>query len=170
MNGPYTYRYPLPFRLPSHLGYHSALGELPVLYSMFPSVIHFIHSINNVYVSIPVSQFLSPHPFPPWYPYICSLCLFLYFCFATKIIWIIFLDSRYMRYYTIFAFLFLTYFTLYEQSLGHSLGPFTSQQMIQFHSFLWLSNIPLYIHVPHLLYPFLCRWTLRLLPCPGYCK
>ena len=26
------------------------------------------------------------------------------------------------------------------------------------------------VHVPHLLYPFICRWTLRLLPCPGYCK
>ena len=23
---------------------------------------------------------------------------------------------------------------------------------------------------PYLLYPFICRWTLRLLPCPGYCK
>ena len=26
------------------------------------------------------------------------------------------------------------------------------------------------IYVPHLLYPFLCRWTLRLLPCLGYCN
>ena len=24
------------------------------------------------------------------------------------------------------------------------------------------------IYVPHLLYPFLCWWTFRLLPCPGY--
>ena len=31
-----------------------------------------------------------------------------------------------------------------------------------------MSNIPLY-NVPHL-YPFICWWTLRLLPCPGYCK
>ena len=35
--------------------------------------------------------------------------------------------------------------------------------------FLWLSNI-LCIYVPHLLYPFLCWWTFRLLPCLGYCK
>ena len=48
---------------------------------MFPWVVYFIHSINNVYVSIPVSQFVPPHPFPPWYPYICSLCLCLYFFF-----------------------------------------------------------------------------------------
>ena len=26
------------------------------------------------------------------------------------------------------------------------------------------------IYVPYLLYPFLCRWTFRLLPCFGYCK
>ena len=29
MNQPYTYRYPLPFGLPSRLGYHSALGRVP---------------------------------------------------------------------------------------------------------------------------------------------
>ena len=26
------------------------------------------------------------------------------------------------------------------------------------------------IYVPHLLYPFICQWTSRLFPCPGYCK
>ena len=26
------------------------------------------------------------------------------------------------------------------------------------------------IYVPHLLYPFICQGTFRLLPCPGYCK
>ena len=26
------------------------------------------------------------------------------------------------------------------------------------------------LYVPHLLYQFICRWTFRLLPCPGYCK
>ena len=32
--------------------------------------------------------------------------------------------------------------------------------------FLWLRNI----YGPHLLYPVLCWWTFRLLPCLGYCK
>ena len=96
MNQPYTYRYPLPFGLPSHLGYHSAPGELPVLYSAFPSAVHFIQSISSVYVSIPVSHFLPPHPFPHWCPYICSLRLCLYFCFAAKITSTIFLDSTYI--------------------------------------------------------------------------
>ena len=26
------------------------------------------------------------------------------------------------------------------------------------------------IYAAHLLYPFHCQWTLKLLPCPGYCK
>ena len=26
------------------------------------------------------------------------------------------------------------------------------------------------IYVPHFLYPFICQWTFRLLPCPGCCK
>ena len=42
---------------------------------MFSLVIYFIHSINSVYVSISVFQFLPPPPLPPWYPYICSLHL-----------------------------------------------------------------------------------------------
>ena len=37
------------------------------------------------------------------------------------------------------------------------------------HSFLWLSNIPLCICIT-LLYPFICRWTSRLLPCSSCCK
>ena len=41
-------------------------------------------------------------------------------------------------------------------------------QMPLFHSFLWLSNIPSCIYVPHL-YPLLCQWTFRLLPCLGCC-
>ena len=27
-----------------------------------------------------------------------------------------------------------------------------------------------WIYVSHLLYPFLCEWTFRLLPCLGFCK
>ena len=42
-------------------------------------------------------------------------------------------------------------------------------QVALFHSFLWLSNILLYIYTPHL-YSFICQWTFMLLPCLGYCK
>ena len=102
-----------PFWTSLPLGYHSVLGrDTCATYSKFASVVYFIHSISNVYVSIPLSQFLPPHPFPPWYPYIRFLCLCLYFCFADKFICILFLDSIYKRYHTVFVF--LTYFTLYD--------------------------------------------------------
>ena len=55
-----------------------------------------------------------PHHFPSWCPYVCSLHLCLYFCPANRFICTIFLGSTYMREYTIFVFLFLTSFTLYD--------------------------------------------------------
>ena len=96
------------------------------------------HHQQYIYVdpNLPIPLTL---PFPSWYPYICSLCLCLYFCFANKIIYTIF--SRLHIYALIYyIFLFLTYFTLYN-----TLDPSTSLQMTQFHSFIRLSNIPLYI-------------------------
>ena len=43
-----------------------------------------------------------------------------------------------------------------------------SFQMTQFVPLLWLSNIPLYCtHISHLLCPFVCPWTFRLLPHPS---
>ena len=62
-------------------------------------------------------------------------------------------------------FVFLTYFTLWQV-----LDSSTSLQLTQSSSFLCLSNIPSYIYVPQFLYPFICWWTFRLFPCPGYCK
>ena len=43
-------------------------------------------------------------------------------------------------------------------------------QMILFHSFSWLSNIPLCIYVPHLLYPCIFGWALGFLLQIGYCR
>ena len=59
----------------------------------FLLVIQFIHI--SVYMSIPISQFITPpHPppaaFPPWCPYVCSLHLCLYFCSANRFICTIF--------------------------------------------------------------------------------
>ena len=51
---------------------------------------------------------LLPHP------QVCSLCLFLHCSPENKFISAISLDSTYMCQYTVFIFLFLTYFTLYN--------------------------------------------------------
>ena len=48
---------------------------------------------------------------------VCSLCFHLHLYPANRFIGIIFLDSIYMHWYTIFVFLFLRYFTLYGTSL-----------------------------------------------------
>ena len=45
--------------------------------------IFYIVSVACIYMSIPVSQFF-PLPFPPWYPYVCSLRLCL-FCIRSSI-------------------------------------------------------------------------------------
>ena len=47
--------------------------------------------------------------------------------------------------------------------------------MAKFHSFLWLSSIPVCVCMcmcvcVYLLYPFICCWTLRLLSYLGNCK
>ena len=39
--------------------------ELPELYSLFSLVMYFIHGINSVYTSIPVSRSILPAPYPP---------------------------------------------------------------------------------------------------------
>ena len=52
---------------------------------------YFIYSVNGVYVSTPTLQFAPTPSFPPWFPYVYSLCLCVYFFFANKTICIIFL-------------------------------------------------------------------------------
>ena len=67
MSQPYIYLCPLLFGFPSHSDHCSTLTRVPVLFTRLPSVVYFIliHSINRVYVSIPISQLLSPPPFSP---------------------------------------------------------------------------------------------------------
>ena len=111
------------------------------LYSRFLLVIYFIHI--SVYMSIPISQFI-PHPhscFPP----LVSIRLF-----STSVS--LFLPSKPLHLYHfsrfhIYALIYNIYFSLSDllHSVCQSLGPSTSLQMMQFHSFLWLNNIPLYI-------------------------
>ena len=62
-------------------------------------------------------------------------------------------------------FFFLTYFTLYNRLQFHS-PHYNWFKCILFNSWAIFH----YVYVPQLSYPFVCRWTSRLLPCPGYCK
>ena len=92
VNQQYFYIYPLFSGFPSHLGHHRALSRVPCAVQQ----VLILYILSIVYIC--QSQFILA-PFPPWYLYICSLHLCLYFCFANKIIQsIFFLDSTYMGY------------------------------------------------------------------------
>ena len=52
--------YPLPVGPASRSGHHRAPSRVPVWYSMSASVTHFIRSISSTYVSVSISQFLTP--------------------------------------------------------------------------------------------------------------
>ena len=120
-------------------------------------LIYFIQ--DNVHMSIPISPFIAPSPYPlltiSWLS--MSITLFL-FC-SRQFIFTLFLDSTYRRSHMILVFLCLTYFTQCENiQVSHV----AVKGIISF-SFM-SSNISLYIwmvilscvYVPHLLYPFLC--------------
>ena len=82
-------------------------------YSKFPSAICFTHGIVNFCVTLSIrllSSLLSSHLVHRSF----SLCLFLRCCPENKSISAISSDSIYTCQYTIFIFLFPTYFTLYN--------------------------------------------------------
>ena len=111
------------------------------LYSRFLLVIYFIHI--SVYMSIPVSQFI-----PPLAPTLLSPLgvhtFVLYICVSISALQtgssIPFFEIAHVLIYDIC-------FSLSDliHSVWQSLDSSTSQQITQFRSFLWLSNIPLYI-------------------------
>ena len=138
------------------------------LYSRFLLVIHFIHI--SVYMSISISQFITqppqPRHFPPLVsiPYLSSTSVSQFL--PCKLVHL-YHFSRFHKYALIYNICFSLSDSLH--SVWQSLDPSTSLQMTQFRSFLWLSNIPLYIRTTSSL-PFVCRWAFRLLPWPAYCK
>ena len=86
---------------PEHLSHASNLGWC----SVSPLIVYLFQWCS-------LSTF---HPcLLPQSPKVCSVHLCLFFCFAYKVIIIIFLNSIYMHQYTVSVFIFLAYFTLYN--------------------------------------------------------
>ena len=97
-------------------------ADLPVLCSCFPLAIYF--TFGSLYMSMPLSHFVPAYPSHSPCPQFHSLHLHLYSCpaprFFRTIFWFFFfLDSIYMCQHTVFVFLFLTYFILYDRLQVH---------------------------------------------------
>ena len=75
---------------------------------------YFIHNISSVYKSTSISQSIPSLP-SPLGSHVCSVHLCLYFCFANKVIYTIFLDSTYMH-----CMFFSFWFHSIRQFLGAS--------------------------------------------------
>ena len=92
-------------------------ADLPVLCSCFPLAIHF--TFGSVYISMPLSHFVPAYPSPSPCPQVHSLHLCLYSCpaprFFRTILFFCFFLILYICQHTVFVFLFLTYFTLYDR-------------------------------------------------------
>ena len=110
----YLYIHPLFPGFPSHLSRHTAPSRVSLCCAVGS------HQLSVSYVAAIVhicrSQFsrFIPLPFPPWYPYVCSLYLCLYFFFANRFICTIFSMFHIYALICNICFFFLTYFTLYD--------------------------------------------------------
>ena len=106
-----------PYHSPSNpLGCHRVQSWAPWVIQQLP--FSYLFYICNVYVSMLLSQFI-PLSSSPVQPLVCCPCLCLYSCSAYRFISTIFLDFKYMHWYMIFVFLFLTDFTLYNRLCVH---------------------------------------------------
>ena len=94
--------------------------DLSVLCGCFPLAICF--TFGTVYMSMPLSHFVPAYPSPFPCPQVHSLHLHLYSCPTPRFFrtFFFFLDSIYMCQHTVFVFLFLIYFTLYDRLQVHS--------------------------------------------------
>ena len=119
----------------------------------------FIHSAHNSLLLLtPNSHSISPHTCKV--PCTLTTTGLFSFCFVDKFMCHI-LDSTYKYIYGICLPL--------SDLLSDNLQVHPCCCKWHFYSFLWLSNIPLYIYIyiymPYFFYQFMCQWTFRLHPC-----
>ena len=125
MNQPWVYMCPPCPEPPSHhppysipLGCPSASALSALFHALnldWRSISHMVIIYMFQYYSLKSSH---PHLFPQS-PKVCSLYLCFFCCLAYRVIVTIFLNSIYMRQYTVLVFFFLAYFTLYNRLQFH---------------------------------------------------
>ena len=98
---------PVDCNLPKFLAFPALAGRFLTTSTTWEALI----SYTVVYMCQSQSPNSSHSPFSPWCPYVCSLYLCLYFCFADRFICTIFLDSTF-----VFLSLTLLYMTISRSS------------------------------------------------------
>ena len=143
---------PIPLGRPRALALNALLHALNLRWS---SVLHMVIYMFQCY------PLKSSHPrLLPQSPKVCSyLCFFC--CLVYRLIITIFLNSIYMLYWC---------FSLWLTSLCIIGSSFIHLIRTDSNAFFYSWVIFHCVYVPQLPYPFICRWTSRLLPCPGYWK
>ena len=114
---PALLRLPPTFSIPPFQAITKHRADLPVLWGCFPLAIHF--TFGSVYMSMPLSHFVLASPSSR-----CVLKSVLFTCVFIPALPLgssvpFFLDSIYVHQHTVFVFLFLTYFTLYDRLQVH---------------------------------------------------
>ena len=126
---------------PTHstpLGWHRDQAELFVLYSKFPLATYFTY--GNIYVSMFLSQFVPSSPSSTVSASVFSMSSSL--LLPCKQV-----HQYHLSRFHIYVLIYNICFSLsgWLHSIRQALGSFTSVQLTHICSFLWLSNIPLYI-------------------------
>ena len=145
----------------SHLPPIPSLWVIPVHQPRASCIMHWTWTGNSFMFQC--HSPISPCPLPQS-PKDCSIHLCLFCCLAYRVIVTIFLNSIYMC-YTYCIGILLAYFTLCNRLQLHP-PHWNWFKCILFNGWVILHCV----YVPQLSYPFICWWTSRFLPCPGYCK
>ena len=100
-----------------------SLWVVPVHQPQASSIMHQTWTGDMSYMIVYMFQCHSPkssQPLPlPQSPKDCSIHQCLFYCLVYRVIVTIFLNSIYMRQYTVLVFFFLAYFTLYNRLQFH---------------------------------------------------
>ena len=159
MNQPWVYMCspswtPLPPPSPGHPSGSSQCTSPEHPVSCIEPGLAIYFTYDNIHVSMLFSQIIPPSP-SPTESKVCSLPLCLFCCLTYRVIITIFLNSIYIRYYTVLLSFWLMSLCIIGSSFIH---------LIRIDSNVFFFNSWVIFHcvsVPQLSYPFICWWTSR---------